>query len=148
MRTNVPLQIFLLLRIILFILLWFYYKRIHNHCSPDGSDGKESACSAGDLNSIHGLGRSLREENGNPSQYSCLENPMDRGAWQGHKESDRSRTWLKWLITHIIILGKSNTSKLYNIALLLWQYIWKIRPLLESCSIAFLDLISSLLFIY
>ena len=45
-------------------------------------DGKESACTAGDPASIPGLGRSLREENGNPLQYSCLENSMDRGAWQ------------------------------------------------------------------
>ena len=49
---------------------------------PGGSDGKESACSAGDLGSIPGLGRSPLEGNGNPLQYSCLENPMDRGAWQ------------------------------------------------------------------
>ena len=48
---------------------------------PGGSDGKESACNAGDLGSMPGLGRSLGEGNGNPLQYSCLENPMDRGAW-------------------------------------------------------------------
>ena len=48
---------------------------------PGGSDGKESACNAGDLGSIPGLGRSPGEENGNPLQYSCLENSMDRGAW-------------------------------------------------------------------
>ena len=42
---------------------------------------KESACCAGDLGSIPVLGRSLGEGNGNPLQYSCLENPMDRGAW-------------------------------------------------------------------
>ena len=48
---------------------------------PGGSEGKASACNAGDLGSIPGLGRSPREENGNPLQYSCLENPMDRGAW-------------------------------------------------------------------
>ena len=48
---------------------------------PGGSDGKESACSAGDLGSIPGLGRSPREGNGYPLQYSCLEIPMDRGAW-------------------------------------------------------------------
>ena len=47
----------------------------------DGSDGKESSCSAGDPDSIPGLGRSPGEGNGNPLQYSCLENPMDRGAW-------------------------------------------------------------------
>ena len=49
---------------------------------PGGSAGKESACSVGDLGLIPGLGRSPGEGNGNPLQYSCLENPMDRGAWQ------------------------------------------------------------------
>ena len=52
---------------------------------PDGSDGKESACNAVDQGSIPGKG------NGNPFQYSCLENPMDRGAWResrGHSELD------------------------------------------------------------
>ena len=48
---------------------------------PDGSDCKESACKAEDLGSILGYGRSPGEGNGNPLQYSCLENPMDRGAW-------------------------------------------------------------------
>ena len=47
---------------------------------PGGSDGKESACSAGDQGLIPGSGRSLGEGNGNPFQYSCLENSMDRGA--------------------------------------------------------------------
>ena len=46
------------------------------------SVGKESACSAGDPGSIPGSGRSPREGNGNPLQYSHKENPMDRGAWQ------------------------------------------------------------------
>ena len=49
---------------------------------PGGSDGKASAYSAGDLGSIPGLGRSPGEGNGNSLQNSCLENPMDRGAWQ------------------------------------------------------------------
>ena len=48
---------------------------------PGGSNGKESACNAGDLGSIPRWGRSPGEGNGNPLQYSCLENPMDRGAW-------------------------------------------------------------------
>ena len=54
-----------------------------------GSDGKESTCSTGDLDSISGLERFFGEVNGNPLQYSCLGNPMDRGTWQapwGHKE--------------------------------------------------------------
>ena len=48
---------------------------------------KESTCNAGDLGSILGLGRSPGERNSYPLQYSCLENPMDKGAWQatGHR---------------------------------------------------------------
>ena len=59
---------------------------------PGGSNGKDSACNAGDAGSVLGSERSPREGNGNPVQYSCLENPMDREAWQasmcpwGHKE--------------------------------------------------------------
>ena len=49
---------------------------------PGGSTGKESTCNAGDLDSIPGLGWSPGEGNGNPLQYSFLENLMDRGAWQ------------------------------------------------------------------
>ena len=48
---------------------------------PGGSDGKESACNAGDQGSIPGSRRSPGEGNGNLLQCSCLENPMDRGAW-------------------------------------------------------------------
>ena len=48
---------------------------------PGSSIGKESACNAGDPSSIPGSGTSLGEGNGNPLQYSCLENPTDRGAW-------------------------------------------------------------------
>ena len=47
----------------------------------DGSDGKDSAYNAGDLGSIPGWGRSPAEGSGNPCQYSCLGNIMDRGAW-------------------------------------------------------------------
>ena len=60
---------------------------------PGGSEVQVSACSAGDLGSIPGSVRSPGEGNGNPLQYSCLENPMDRGAWRATvhgvaKESD------------------------------------------------------------
>ena len=48
---------------------------------PGGSDSKESACNAGDPDSVPGLVRSPGEGNGNPLQYSCLETPMDREAW-------------------------------------------------------------------
>ena len=49
---------------------------------PGGSDGKESACSVGDLGSVPALGRSPAGGNGNPLQYSCQGNPIDRGTWQ------------------------------------------------------------------
>ena len=49
---------------------------------PGDSNGKESACNAGDLGLIPGLGRSPGEGNGNPLQYSCLKNSMDSRAWQ------------------------------------------------------------------
>ena len=49
---------------------------------PGGSDSKEPACNEGDPGLIPGLGRSPGEGNGYPLQYSFLENPMDRGAWQ------------------------------------------------------------------
>ena len=52
------------------------------NCFPGGSDGKESACNVGDQGSIPGLGRFPGGGHGNPLQYSCLENPMDRGAWR------------------------------------------------------------------
>ena len=62
---------------------------------PGGSEVKAPACNAGDLGSIPGLGRSPGEGNGNSLQYSCLENPMDRGAWwaTGHGVA-KSRTRL------------------------------------------------------
>ena len=49
---------------------------------PDGSDSTESTCQAGDLGSVPGSGRSPGEGNGNPLQYSCLENSMGRESWQ------------------------------------------------------------------
>ena len=70
-----------------------------------GSDGKKSVCQAGDPGLIPGLVKSPGEGNGNPLQYSCLENSMDRGAWRatfhGVTESDTA----KWLThTHRKIL--------------------------------------------
>ena len=70
--------------------LEFVYSKLLYQSFPDGSNGK--ACNAGDLGSIPGLRRSPGEGNGNPLQYSCLENPMDGGAWwatvRGVAESD------------------------------------------------------------
>ena len=57
----------------IYIYIYIYIQR---------DNGKESACDPGDLGLIPGSGRASGEGNGNPLQYSCLENPMDRGAWQ------------------------------------------------------------------
>jgi len=55
-------------------------RKVYMECFPDGTGSQESACNAGDSGSIPGLGRPSGGENGYPLQYSCLENPMDRGA--------------------------------------------------------------------
>ena len=60
-----------------------------------GSGGQDSAYNAGDPGSVPGLGRSPGERNGYPLQYSCLENPLDRGAWQAAVHGvTKSWTWL------------------------------------------------------
>ena len=65
----------------LFGLVGFYLAPLSALGFPGGSEGKASAHNAGDPGSIPGLGRSLGEGNGNPLQYSCLENSMDGGTW-------------------------------------------------------------------
>ena len=71
---------------------------------PGGSDGKESACNAGDLGLIPGLGKIPGEGNGNPLQYSCLENSTDRGTWRatvhGVTKSRPQRSTLAPLALH------------------------------------------------
>ena len=68
-----------------------------NHDFPGGSDGKASAYNAGDVSSIRGLERSPGEGNGNPLQYSWLENPMDGGAW--------------WSTVHGVTKSQSDTTE-------------------------------------
>ena len=68
---------------------------MHSLGFPGGLDGKESFCSTGDPGSIPESGRSPGEGNGNPLQYSCLENPMDGGAWEAAAHGvTKSRTRL------------------------------------------------------
>ena len=62
--------------------------------------GKESACNAGDPGLIPGLGKSSAEGNGNPLQYSCLENPMDRGAWQATVHGAATREFMGLSTVH------------------------------------------------
>ena len=61
---------------------------------PHGSDGKDSACSAGDLGSIPGLGRSPGRGHGNPLQCSCLENPHGQRSLVGYSPQGFKETWL------------------------------------------------------
>ena len=70
---------------------------------PGGSHVKESVCNVGDPGSIPGLGRSPGDGNGNPLQYSCLENPMDRGAWQATVHAvAKCQTQLSDFISHVV----------------------------------------------
>ena len=72
---------------------------------PGGSDGKASAYNVGDLGSIPGSGRSPGEGNGNLLQYSCLKNPMDRGAWYATVHGvTKSQTRLKMTSLHFSII--------------------------------------------
>ena len=86
---------------------------------PGGSEVKASACNVGDLGSIPGSGRSPGEGNGNPLQYSCLENPMDRRAW--------------WATVHGVPKNWTRLSNLTN-----FNFIWPpsaIWPRTKCCLI-------------
>ena len=67
--------------IYIYFFFFFHSRYFYLGNFPGGSDGKASTRNAGDLGSIPGSGRSPGKGNGNPLQYSCLENPMDGGAW-------------------------------------------------------------------
>ena len=93
--TGIMNELFLTGNNVLLITLTILINKDVFEPSYGGSEDEASACNAGDLGSIPGLGRSPGEGNGNPLQYSCPENPMDGGAWQAtvHKVS-KSRTRL------------------------------------------------------
>ena len=99
---------------------------------PGGSGSKESACNAGDLGSVPGLGRSPGEGNGNPPQYSCLKNSMDRGAWQatvqwGYTELDMTKQHS--LSLHFLFEQESTKGEL-NVVFLSLLYNSSPNPLL------------------
>ena len=97
---------------------------------PAGSEGKASACNAGDPSSIPGSGRSPGEGNGNPLQYSCLENPMDGGVW--------------WATAHGVAKSRTRLSDFtFTLALFLNFYLLFIclaaQVLIAACGIQFPD---------
>ena len=87
---------------------------------PSSSDGKTYACNAGDPASIPGSGRSPGEGNGNPLQYPCLENPMDREVWRAtvHRVT-KSQTQLKRLSTYTPVLHRAQFSSVQSLSLVL-----------------------------
>ena len=104
----------------------FTYKSLAGHLEgfPGGSDGKESACSAGDLRSILESGRSIGEGNGNKLQCSYLENHMDRGTWQATVHGvTKSWTWLSNSHTHThthMTFTRQNGGEI----IVLWGSLW------------------------
>ena len=90
------------------------------------SDGKESACNAGGLGSIPGLGRSPGEGNGNPLQCSCLKNPMDRGVWRaivhgGLKELNTTERLTLSFFTWKMEAASPKKTQLLNAELIYFQ---------------------------
>ena len=88
--------------LIAFYLCFIYiYYKLYWQGFPGGSDGKESAWNVGDPGLISGSGRVPGEGTGNPLQYSCLENPMDRGAWwiMGSQSQTRLNEQMTWYDT-------------------------------------------------
>ena len=77
---------------------------------PSGSDSKESACKVGDVGSIPGLGRFLREGGGYPLRYSCLENPRDGGDWQATVHGLQSQRWHDWATNSLFSLLDCHSS--------------------------------------
>ena len=100
---------------------------------PNGSDSKESACNAGDQSSIPGSGRSTGEENGNPLQYSCLENSVGRGAW--------------WATVHGVTENQIPRSNLHFQNILSSEmYFWSLCVIL--CSFSIVDIFTYSVFFY
>ena len=106
-----------------------------------GSGGKESACNAGDPGSIPGLEKSPGAKNGYPLQYSCLENPVDRGAWQSMGFQRVRHNWVTNIFTSFFTLFKT-AHTLQNCT---WGYHWYILLSKTQCnqiSLVFTNLLS------
>ena len=107
---------------------------------PGGASGKESACNTGDAGSIPGSGRSPEGGHGNPLQYSCLENPMDRGAWWTIVHGvTKSWTLLKWLsMMHTLFSEMFNVADLIHFYFIV--YFIKIRTFSYSTTVWWLKI--------
>ena len=98
---------------------------------PGGSEGKVSVYNAGDLGSIPGLGRSAGEGSGNPLQYYCLKNPMDREAWQAAVYGvTKSRTRLSDFTS--LDINQSKKSRKYQNASLVAQLVKNLPAVQET----------------
>ena len=126
---------------------------------PQWFSGKACACNAGDLSSITGLGRSLGIGNGNPLQYSCLENSMDRGAWWDtvHGVTNSQTRLIKWSHTHLFSraaitkyhkLGGLNHRSLFFHNCRGWKFEIRVLVRLVSFQASFLGSQTSVLFQY
>ena len=104
---------------------------------PGGSDGKASAYNVRDPSLIPGSGRSPGEGNGNPFQYSCLENPTDRRVWSAIVHGvTKSQTWLKWLSTADIlteIISFDNFLSFFLSCTETWKSVLQIIVKLRIC---------------
>ena len=90
-------------------MVWIEMHLMTKWVCPGGSDSKELICNVGDLGSIPGMGRSSGEGNGNPLQYFCLENPMDRGAWWATVHGVTVLDTMEWLSMSMCAHGQTHT---------------------------------------
>ena len=115
--------------------------------SLGGSDSKGSSCNAGDLGSVPGLRRSPGGGNGNPLQYSCLENPMDVGAWRATVHGV-ARSWntSEWLTLWTLLIadlqycvGFLYTKKWFNYACIYILFNYKLLQDIEYSSLYYVE---------
>ena len=109
------------------IIFSFSTSSSHDWGLPGGSDGKESACHAGDLGLVPGSERSPGEGFGNPLQYSCLENPLDRGDWRATVH----RVTQSW--AQLKRLSKHACTRIESTLILACVYPVILAPLFEKC---------------
>ena len=109
------------------------YHQLYDWGFPGGSEGKASACNTGDLGPIPELGRSPGEGNDNALQYSCLENPMDRGAWRAtvHGVIESDMTERLHSPTHSLI--RLSTVEMYFLTVLEIRISWKLYGRIKTC---------------